>query len=145
MGQAGSRLGTSAAYLAVATNPDAALPKVQQTMVDKLRRSREQRVDAYRTGGEVPVIRPEDANRLIELGYALARAGNKAGAYSRPVIDMLDESIGRSAPPFGLMAAQPTEFCRIAIHIGGNVAEKAKGKPFCDPGFKGGDGDPRQF
>lgn len=140
-----SRLGTSAAYLAVATNPVAALPKVQQSMLDKLRRSREQRINAYRTGGEVPAIRTDDANRLIELGYALARAGNKAGPYSQPVIDMLGERIARSAPPFGLMAAQPTEFCRIAFHIGGNVAEKAKGKPFCDPGFKGGDGAPRQF
>lgn len=140
-----SRLGTSAAYLAVATAPDAALPKVQQAMINKLHRSRDRQVKAYETGGEVSGIRPDDANRLIELGYALARASNKAEPYSQPVIDMLGQRIARSAPPFGLMAAQPTEFCRIAFHIGGRVAEAAKGKPFCSPTFKGGDGEPRQF
>jgi hypothetical protein len=140
-----SRLGTSAAYLAVATIPDAALPKVRQAMTDKLHDSRNHQVDAYRTGGEVRAIRPDDANRLIELGYALARAGDRAQPYSQPVIDMLSERIARSSPPFGLMTTQPTEFCRIARHIGGKVAETAKGKPFCAPGFKGGDGAPRQF
>lgn len=140
-----SRLGTSAAYLAVATNPDIALPKVQQAMVEKLRHSRERQVKAYQTGGEVPSIRPDDANRLIELGYALARAGAKAEPYSQPIVNMLAERIARPAPPFGLLVAQPTEFCRIARHIGGKAAEAAESKKFCTQGYKGGDGAPRQF
>lgn len=140
-----SRLGTSAAYLAVATAPEAALPKVREAMIDKLRRSRAGKIQAYATGGEVPSIRSDDANRLIELGYALARGGNKAERYSEPLIEMLDERIARSAPPFGLMAAKPTEFCRIAFRVGGKAAEKAQRKPFCTPDFKGGDGAPRQF
>lgn len=140
-----TRLGTSAAYLAVATNPERALPKVQQAMNDKLRNSQKKRIKAYQTGGEVAAIRPDDANRLIELGYALARAGRKAELYAQPVRDMLNERIARPAPPFGMMAAAPTEFCRIALRIGGAVAEAAKAKPFCAPGFKGGDGAPRPF
>lgn len=140
-----SRLGTSAAYLAVATNQDRALPIVQQIMIEKLRRSRERQVRAFQTGGEVSAIRPDDANRLIELGYALARAGAKAEPYSQPIVNMLAEKIARPAPPFGLLVAQPTEFCRIARHIGGRIAREAEAKSFCSKDFKGGDGAPRQF
>jgi len=140
-----TRLGTSAAYLAVATMPDVALPKVRHTMLEKLRTSRERPVQAYQDGGEITVISSDDANRLIELGYALARGGASAEFYSQPVIQMLDEKIARAAPPFGLLAAKPTEFCRIARHIGGRAAEAAEDKPFCAPGFKGGDGAPRSF
>lgn len=140
-----SRLGTSAAYLAVATNPEAALPKVEATMAVKLRRSRARKIKAYTMGREIPALGPDDANRLIELGYALARGDAKAEPYSGPVVDMLDERIARAAPPFGLMAAEPTELCRIAFKIGGKAAEKAKSKAFCAANFKGGDGAPREF
>ena len=140
-----TRLGTSAAYLAVATDPVSALPKVQSAMADMLRQSRARSTKAYRTGGEVRAIRGDDANRLIELGYALARGGAAAEPHSQPIIDMLDEVIARAAPPFGLMATKPTEFCRIAKHIGGRVARAASSKDFCANGFKGGDGAPNPY
>ncbi|WP_146130880.1 hypothetical protein [Sphingopyxis lindanitolerans] len=140
-----TRLGTSAAYLAVATDPVGALPKVQRTMADMLRRSRARYTQAFRTGGEIQAIKNDDANRLIELGYALARGGAAAEPYSQPIVEMLDEVIARAAPPFGLMATKPTELCRIAKHIGGQVARAANSKDFCANGFKGGDGAPLPY
>ena len=129
----------------MATDPVSALPKVQSAMADMLRQSRARSTKAYRTGGEVRAIRGDDANRLIELGYALARGGAAAEPHSQPIIDMLDEVIARAAPPFGLMATKPTEFCRIAKHIGGRVARAASSKDFCANGFKGGDGAPNPY
>lgn len=139
-----TRLATGAAYVAVAALPDVALPKVKQVMAEKLKQSQLRRVGAYRTGGTVLVIRPDDGDRLIELGYALARAGPAAEPYAEPVIAMLSEGIARPAPPFGLMRAYPTEFCQIARHIGGKVASTASQRAVCNPGLSSGDGSPRE-
>lgn len=140
-----TRLGTSAAYLAAAIDPAAALPIIEDVMNRKLTQSLARGTKASRNGGDVSAIRGQDADRLIELGYSLARAGPMARSYGDPIIAMLDELIARPSPPFGLMAARPTEFCRIANHIGGRVASAADERPFCAPDFKGGDGAPRSF
>jgi hypothetical protein len=140
-----TRLGTSAAYLAVATAPDVALPLVEKIMAGKLRQSLQSNSRAFRNGSDIKAISSEDGNRLIELGYALARGGERADQYSQPVIAMLDQVIARPSPPFGLMAAEPTEFCLIARHIGGKPSLAAKAKPFCAANFKGGDGVPRDY
>lgn len=138
-----TRLGTSAAFLAVAIEPTVALPQVEAAMQAQLALSRGRRTKAFQTGGVVPAIRDSDANRLIELGYALARGGSAARPFSAPVVAMLDERIARASPPFGLMAARPTEFCRIARQIGGRLESVANSKDFCRPGYRGGDGAPR--
>ena len=140
-----SRLGTAAAYLAVATDPEAALPQVERVMRSTLSVARARAASAYRTSGKVAAIRPDDANRLIELGYALARGGAAAEPHARPVIDFLRDRIARPMPPFGLSATAPTELCRIARHIGGRAAIAANGKRFCAPGYVGGDGAPRSY
>ena len=137
-----NRLGTSAAYLAVAVDPNDALPKVSRVMAIKLASSRAKAKMRW-SGLGTPSIAPDDGNRLIELGYALSRAGPAAESYSAPIIAMLDQRIERPAPPFGLLPAEPTEFCRMARYIGGRVAQAAQAKPFCSSGFQGGDGAPR--
>jgi hypothetical protein len=138
--EADSAIGTGAAQVAVASDPGSALPKVSQLMSDKMANAR--RVRAYSEGHEVSVLDGRDANRLIELGYAIARGGPAAQRFAQPVIAMLDQRIARSAPPFGLFASPPTEFCRIARAIGGQAAAAADRRPFCAAGFKGGDGAP---
>jgi hypothetical protein len=138
-----SAIGTGAAQVAVASRPSSALPKVSRLMIDKLAHAR--RVRAFSDDGEVEVIDLVDANRLIELGYAMARGGSAAQPYAQPVISMLEQRIARSAPPFGLLATPPTEFCRIARAIGGTVADAANRRAFCALGFKGGDGGPSPY
>lgn len=140
-----TRLGTSAAYLAVATSPSDALPRVQQAISAKVASSRDRRVRAHLIKGDVPAIRLDDSNRLIELGYALARAGTQSEVHSLPIFEIMSEKFARSAPPFGVLAAEPTEFCGIAAHIGGNVAKFAESKAYCAEQFKPRDGEPRQF
>jgi hypothetical protein len=140
-----TRLGTSAAYLAVALTPVEALPQVERLMTETLRRSQARKTRAHKTGGKVFAIRSDDGNRLIELAYALGRGGAQAQPYSAPLIAILDEVIARPMPPFGLGAVAPTEFCRVARHIGGLVEEAANKKPFCAPDFRGGDGAPRNY
>lgn len=138
--EADTAIGTGAAQVAVAADAVSALPSVSRLMSDKLVHAR--RVQAASDGGKVAVLDGRDANRLIELGYAMARDGRAAQQYARPVMAMLDQRIARAAPPFGLLATPPTEFCRIARAIGGNVAAAADARDFCAPGFKGGDGGP---
>lgn len=140
-----TRLGTSAAYLAVALAPEQGLPMVEKAMAEMLEESHTRLIRAHSDGGRVAAIRSNDANRLIELGYALARGGHQAQSYSAPVIAMLDEVIARAVPPFGLSATAPTEFCRIARHIGGRAADAANAKPFCASTYTGGDGAPRPY
>lgn len=140
-----TRLGTSAAYLAAAIDPAAALPIIEDVMDSKLKQSLARGTKVFQNGGDVSAIRGPDADRLIELGYSLARAGPMARSYSDPIIAMLDEVIARPSPPFGLMATSPTEFCHIADHIGGRVGSAANSRPFCSPDFTGGDGAPRNF
>ncbi|MGE5564246.1 MAG: hypothetical protein ACM3ZV_13215 [Bacillota bacterium] len=138
-----SAIGTGAAQVAVASDAASALPRVSQLMSDTLARAR--RVKASSDGRDVAVLDGRDGNRLIELGYAIARGGRAAQPYAQPVIAMLDQRIARSAPPFGLFATPPTEFCRIAKAIGGTAAAAADRRPFCAPGFKGGDGGPSPY
>lgn len=138
-----SAIGTGAAQVAVASDPAAALPKVARLMSEKLAHARH--VQAYSDKGNVSVLDGRDANRLIELGYAMARGGRLAQPYAQPVIAMLDQRIARSAPPFGMFATPPTEFCRIARYIGGPAAAAADRRDFCAAGFKGGDGGPSPY
>lgn len=140
-----TRLETSAAYLAVAIAPEQALPLVEKAMAEALLRSQTRRVRAHSDDGRVAALQDDDANRLIELGYAMARGGSRADAYSAPVIAMLDEPIARSMPPFGLSSTPPTEFCRIAAAIGGRAAAAADARSFCAAGYRGGDGAPRPY
>ena len=73
------------------------------------------------------------------------KSARAAQPYAQPVIAMLGQRIARAAPPFGLLAARPTEFCRIARHIGGAVAAAANRRDFRAAGFKGGDGAPSPY
>lgn len=141
--EADSAIGTGAAQVGVATDPARALPLLSKLMAGKLKLAK--RVSAYSNGGESEAIEGRDANRLIELGYAMARGGALARPYAGPVIAMLDVRIARASPPFGLFATPPTEFCRIARAIGGNVAASANRRDFCAPGFRGGDGGPSPY
>jgi hypothetical protein len=141
--EADSAIGTGAAQVAVASGAEAALPKLSQLMTNKLAESR--RVRAYTNGTEVPALAGRDANRLIELGYAMARGGQAAQPYAQPVVAILDQRIARPVPPFGLFATFPTEFCRIARSIGGHASAAADRQAFCAVGFKGGDGAPSPY
>jgi hypothetical protein len=141
--EAESAIGTGAAQVAVAVDPASALPIVSGLMARKLKSAK--RVRASSNGSDIQVLDGRDANRLIELGYAMARGGSAARPYAQPVIAMLDQRIARASPPFGLFATPPTEFCRIARAIGGSAAAAADHRAFCAPGFKGGDGGPSPY
>ena len=141
---ADSKLGTSAAYLAVAAEPRAALPLVKRVMFAKLRSSLGRQVKTYKDSGEANAIRSDDADRLIELSYALGRAGTAADAHSGPLLQALDHGFARAAPPFGLLFTKPTELCRVAAWVGGRTAQIARAKPAC-VNQKGGDGRPAEY
>jgi hypothetical protein len=126
-----TRLGTSAAYLAVSIAPVQALPKVERAMAAKLELSLERQVRAYGDRGDTQAIRPGDADRIIELAYALSMAGAAADRYSGPLLETLDHGFARPAPPFGLLVAKPKELCRVAVRIGGHTAQVASRKPAC--------------
>lgn len=126
-----TKLGTSAAYLAVASDPGAALPLVKDAMSAKLDQSLRRQVRAYSETGETDAIRPGDADRLIELAYALGRAGQLADGYTDPLLRTLDHGFARGMPPFGLGVANATELCRVAAWIGGRTASIAQTKRAC--------------
>jgi hypothetical protein len=139
-----TKLGTSAAYLAVAADARAALPQVQAAMAAKLRSSLGRQVATWKDKGEANAIRSDDADRLIELAYALAKAGPAADPYGAPILQALDHGIARAAPPFGLLFTKPTELCRAAAWIGGRTGQIAGTNLACvDP--KGGDGRPIDY
>lgn len=129
----GSKLGTSAAFLAVAIDPDRALPRVTAAMERLI-------ADASRRQVVIDDISPpgngftvRDGDRLYELAFALSMAGSKAEPYSRPLITLLDRRFGTGSH-FGLILIEPTELCAVARHIGGRAAVAADGKSFCRTG-----------
>jgi len=127
-----TKLGTSAAFLAVATVPKQALPQVAAAL-------RRFIVDAQVRRVTISDIKPagsgfsvRDGDRLFELAYALSIAGPQAEPYSEPLIKLLDQKFASPAPPFGLILVEPKALCPVARRIGGRVAAAAKGKPFCN-------------
>lgn len=139
-----TKLGTSAAYLAVSAGGQAALSLVRDAMAAKLQSSLGRQVKTWKNSREAAAIRSDDADRLIELAYALGKAGRAADRYSDPLLQALDHDFARAAPPFGLLAAKPTELCRVAAWIGGRTAMSAHKKPACI-NLKGGDGRPTDY
>ncbi|MEG3124842.1 hypothetical protein [Sphingomonas sp. GB1N7] len=125
-----TKLGTSAAFLAVATVPDQALPRVAAAMRRFIAEARGRQVTGSDIGpGQGFAIR--DGDRLFELAYALSIAGPKAEPYSEALIELFDQRFGAGSH-FGLLLLEPKGLCPVARQIGGRAAAAANAKPYCN-------------
>jgi hypothetical protein len=114
-----TELGTSAAQLAVATRRPDAMLKVEQIMTRILRTNRD------------PIPR-RVADRLEELGYALAFGGRDAEPHVGPVLAALDRRREGWAPPFGMVASAPVQLCFVLKRVGGAAARNRLRLPPCN-------------
>lgn len=128
---ADSKLGTSAAFLAVATAPDQALPRVADAMRRFIVEAQGRQVTVSNIDPPGRGFTIRDGDRLFELAYALSIAGPRAEPYSEPLIALLDQRFG-SGSHFGLLLLEPKGLCPVARHIGGRAAAAANLKPYCN-------------
>jgi len=122
-----TKLGTSAAYLAVSIAPQEALPRVEQALVEMTAMALTRRVTRL---GEESAFNIRDGYRLYELSHALGRAGSQAQPFSSTIIRLLDYKFA-SGSHFGLLFLPPTHLCLVARQIGGRALAAARGKSFC--------------
>ena len=130
-----TKLGTSAAFLAVSTVPDRALPRVADAMRRFVAEAQGRQVtvsDVHPPGQGFTI---QDGDRLFELAYALSMAGPRAEPYSEPLIGLLDRKFG-SGSHFGLLLHEPKGLCPVARRIGGRAAAAANAKPYCNTSEK---------
>lgn len=125
-----TKLGTSAAFLAVSIVPDRALPRVADAMRRFIAEARKRQVHHSSDHPPSRGFTIRDGDRLFELAYALSMAGPKAEPYSEPLVGLLDDKFG-SGSHFGLLLLEPKGLCPVARHIGGRVAAAANAKPYC--------------
>lgn len=126
-----TKLGTSAAFLAVSTVPDRALPRVADAMRRFIAEARGRQVTVTDLDPPGRGFTIRDGDRLFELAYALSMAGPRAQPYSEPLIGLLNDKFG-SGSHFGLLLLEPKGLCPVARHIGGRAAAAANAKPYCN-------------
>jgi hypothetical protein len=125
-----TKLGTSAAHLAVAINPGEALPRVERLMAEMTEKALARQIRRTTSGREESAITMEDGARLHELAFALSMAGSRAEPFSRPLIRLLDQDFA-SGSSFGLLFMPSSTLCIIAKHIGGKAAAEARSRTHC--------------
>ncbi len=123
-----TRLGTSAAFLAVSVAPKEALPRVSRAMAEFSATAADRQIEDKFDKTRGFTLR--DGHRLRELAYALSTAGPAAEPYSAPLIALLDQRFATGSH-FGLLLVEPKELCIVADRIGGRAAAAAQAKPYC--------------
>ena len=111
-------MGTGAAQVAAAAGHPEALPRIQQMM--------EQALSAVQADKAVPW---HTRNRLYELAWAIAYAGEAGKKHTRPIHHLMQRKVESWAPPFGMLELQPKRLCSVLKRIEGGDAIKAY--PFC--------------
>lgn len=81
--------------------------------------------------GEHGAISLASGDALRELAIALQAGGERSQPYAAPIRAMLDRLLMSQAPPYGMIRVPPSRLCAVAAAIGGEVAEAARAKPFC--------------
>jgi hypothetical protein len=104
-------MGTGAAQIAAATGHAQALPRVAQLMEAALATVPEPRAIPY-------ALR----NRLYELAWAVALAGDAGKQYSRPIHQLMRRQVQSWAPPFGMLELQPKRMCDVLTRVEGSKA-----------------------
>jgi hypothetical protein len=116
---ADTAMGTSAAQLAVAAGHPGALERTKALMTDTLDRHKD------------PIPR-NVRDRLFELAYALAFAGQQAVPFMDPVYAMLDRRVESWAPPFGMIDLEPATLCLVLLRVGGDRVRARVAEPPCN-------------
>jgi len=125
-----TKLGTSAAFLAVSVAPDEALPRVAAAMHRFQAEADARRVAVPNVGPADRGFATRDGDRLYELAYAMVAAGPRAEPYSDTLVKLLDQKFGVSSH-FGLLLLEPKGLCPVARRIGGRAAAAANAKRYC--------------
>lgn len=104
-------LGTGAAQVAVATGAPDALVRVTKLFNAELDKTPSTKPIPYET-----------SNRLLELAWAIYLAGPTARNYVQEIHKVMNRKVESPAPPFGMVSADPYQFCYVLENIEGEEA-----------------------